>query len=85
MNALKTSLGCLFIALALNTAFTFAGNMWLVPYPPIHQAEDRPWMQISSGGDSHKPESTVIKTTAIPTVSKVTPTLWIITFRGTTP
>jgi hypothetical protein len=74
MNALKTSLGCLFIALALNTAFTFA-----IP----QQQQDRPWMQISSGGDSHKPESTIIKTTAIPSVTKVTPTLWIITFRGT--
>jgi hypothetical protein len=81
MNALKASLGCLFIALALNTAFTFAQNVWLVPYPPIPQ--DRPWMRISTSDDSHKPESTTIQTTAIPTVTRISPSVWAITFRST--
>lgn len=62
-NILKTSLGCLFIALALNTAFTYAQqSMWLLPYPPIPLTQprvslaqpqipiqpDMPWLQINS-------------------------------------
>jgi hypothetical protein len=81
MNALKISLGCLFIALALNTAFTFAQGIWLVPYPPIPQ--DQPWIRISSRDDSHRPEATTIQTTAIPTVTRISPKVWAITFRST--
>jgi hypothetical protein len=79
---LRASLWCLFFALVLSNAFTYAQNLWLVPYPPI-QMSDHPWMEISSGDDSHKPESTIIKTTAIPTVTRLSPTTWIITFQRT--
>ena len=79
MNALKISLGCLFIALAMNTAFTFAQSMFLVPYPS--RPSDMPWMRIDSKDETHRPETTFIQTTAIPTVTRVSPNVWMITFR----
>ena len=79
-NILKTSLGCLFIALAMNTAFTFAQSMFLVPYPS--RPSDMPWMRIDSKDETHRPESLTIQTTAIPTVTRISPTVWAITFRS---
>lgn len=81
MNALKISLGCLFIALALNNAFTFAQSMLLVPYPA--RPSDMPWMRINSKDETHRPEATTIQTTAIPTVTRISPKVWAITFRST--
>jgi hypothetical protein len=80
----RASVWALFIALALNVAFGQA-QAWLVPYPPI-PVQERAWMQIvTSREDWHNPESTTIRTTAMPTVTRLTPNVWIITFKTNNP
>jgi hypothetical protein len=75
--ALQTSLGCLFIALALNVALTHA--QLLTP----ESAFDLPWLQIrtTAGQDrTMRPESTTIYTSVPPLVRQVSGNRWQITF-----
>lgn len=79
MNALKISLGCLFIALALNVVF----SQILAPTT----AFDIPWLQINTtthrpGDKWQNPEFTVIYSSAIPIVTRLSPTRWQITFQS---
>lgn len=75
-NLLRTSLGCLFIALALNTAFTFAQA--LVPQP----AQDAPWLQLNCHNKTmeQKPEWTVIITSKKPSIKQIRTNCWEISF-----
>ena len=70
MNALKTSLGCLFIALALHTAFIYA--------------QDLPWLQVNSHNPSNnmtlKPRWTVIISSVRPNVKQLRDNRWEIEF-----
>ena len=67
---LRTSLGCLFIALALNAAFTFA--------------QDAPWLQVNTHNPTndatHLPKWTVIISSKKPSVKQIRENCWEISF-----
>ena len=67
---LRTSLGCLFIALALNAAFTFA--------------QDAPWLQVNThnpaSDQTMKPEWTVIISAKKPSIRQLRDNRWEISF-----
>ncbi len=70
--AFQTSLGCLFIALALNVAFT-----------QVVVTDDRPWLKLYIGaesGEELQPDRIIIMTTAEPVVSHVGNKMWKIAF-----
>jgi hypothetical protein len=79
-NLLKTSVGCLFIALGLNAAFTLAQDTMQTEIP-YHLP---PWLQMNvhkaASRDNLRPESTVIITTARPEVKKIREKCWQISF-----
>ena len=82
MNALKISIGCLFIALALNAAFTFAQT--LVPQPEV-QFQEPPWLQMNVHNPARnqrlKPEWTVIVTSIKPSIKQIDVNHWEISFK----
>jgi hypothetical protein len=89
VNALKTSVGCLFIALALNAAFTYGQSLWLAPYPAIPMVKqpvqsDTVWLQLNSHSNSRDmkltPEHTVIVTSKQPTIKQIRKNCWQISF-----
>ena len=67
---LRTSLGCLFIALALNAAFTFA--------------QDAPWLQVNCHNPASNanllPKWTVIISTKKPEIKQLRNNRWEISF-----
>jgi hypothetical protein len=79
-NLLKTSLGCLFIALALNVAFTLAQDTMQTEIP----YRLPPWLQMNvhnaSSRENLRPESTIIITTAKPQVKQIREKCWQISF-----
>lgn len=83
---LRTSLVCLFIALALNAAFTSAQSLWLTPNPPIplNQPANTPWLQLNSHNPTRdrtlKPQWTVIITSVKPSIRQIAPKRWEIEF-----
>lgn len=69
--AFQTSLGCLFIALALNVAFTQVVT------------DDHAWLKLYIGaetGEELQPDRIIIMTTAEPVVSHVGNKMWKIAF-----
>jgi hypothetical protein len=87
-NLLKTSLGCLFITLLLNAAFTFAQGLIdphpMLPIPPDIQWEP-PWLQINCHNPAKnqklKPEWTVIVSAMKPAIRQIDIHRWEITFK----
>lgn len=77
-TVLRWSLACLCMLLALNAV------MGQILAPPT--VFDIPWMQVTVGhrpGDNwQNPESTVIYSSAIPTVKQLSPKRWQITFQS---
>jgi hypothetical protein len=67
---LRTSVWCLFIALALNVAFT--------------QAQESPWLQLNTHNPARnvklKPEWTVIISSVKPYVKQIRDNCWEISF-----
>ena len=80
-SILKTSLGCLFIALLLNAAFTFAQG--LAP-GALGSTENIKWLQLNyhnpKGLNAFMPQYTVIITSARPTVKQLQTNRWEISF-----
>jgi hypothetical protein len=71
-NLLKISVGCLFIALALNVAFTLA------------QDAETPWLQLNCHNPANNvklnPKWTVIVTSKKPSVKQIAVDRWEISF-----
>jgi hypothetical protein len=82
LNTLKTSLGCLFIALALNAAFTFGQG--LAPGVLDNPGDDRPWLQLNCHNPSNNttltPKHTVIISSVRPQVKQIKENRWEISF-----
>jgi hypothetical protein len=76
-------LWCLFIALALTVAFTFAQSAT----SSSAFGDELPWLKIyttkNPGDKSTEPSNTVIYSTAAPEVTRVAPQLWKIVFHKT--
>lgn len=78
-SALSFSFACLFMLLALNVVM----GQFLAPIT----AFDIPWLQINTtthrpGDKWQNPEFTVIYSSAIPIVTRLSPTRWQITFQS---
>jgi hypothetical protein len=75
-------LWCLFIALALNAAFTFAQS--LVPVQPEVPFIEPPWLQINCHNPAKnqklKPQWTVIVTSVKPSIKQIGINRWEISF-----
>lgn len=76
-NLLKISVGCLFIALGLNAAFT----QFIEPEIPF---QEPPWLQLNCHNPANNvrlnPEWTVIVTSEKPTVKQIDVKRWEISF-----
>lgn len=80
---LRTSLGCLFIALALNALFSYGQT--LAPLaPPLENLPDPPWLQVNthnpSNNQSHRAEWTVLISSRKPIVKQIRTDCWEISF-----
>lgn len=70
---MRASAGCLFIALALNAAFTQV-------LAPADQFKDLPWLRLIFHENKHRPQDVTIITKAQPQVTKLRENQWQISF-----
>ena len=76
-TALQTSLGCLFIALLLNAAFTFAQGLTLTAPATINPA---PWLKIYTHNNPGEPVQVIILSNREPTIFQMGDKEWRIKF-----